>query len=491
MNQSAYAPQWKKLLSCKRINDLKSGRPVTECITDPRNPFQRDCDRITYSYPFRRLQDKTQVIPLPVIDFVHTRLTHTLEVTTVGRSLGKLLENHLFENGTFKDREEAGNIPAIIAAACLAHDIGNPPFGHSGEDAISEYFKFGNQGYAHLEGVYGENFDYSLRQSDQASDIKKMVEVTDLQKFEGNAMGFRLLTKHDDTGLNLTCATLATFSKYPRQSYVFGDSESGRWDDSRVSQKKYGFFQTELKEFEMVADEVGLKKLMDPISGNYAWARHPLAFLMEAADDICYRIIDLEDGFRIGRIPFADCESQLINIASKDERWNEAIYKAIPIDKEKKKFGYLRGLAINVLIKYAFDAFKNNYEGIMSFEFDKDLISSGNDQTIIEALKNIKDTIRRYIYKWQEVLTVEAAGFEVLGELLEKYIEASNICLECPPESRSKRASKIFDLLPVEFQHTEGISVYERYLKIASYVSGMTDSYAINIFQRIKGIRTI
>lgn len=478
---------WNDFLSCTRINDIKEGIERNECVEDPRNPFQRDCDRITYSYPFRRLQDKTQVIPLPVIDFVHTRLTHTLEVATVGRSLGKLLENHLVKKGILKINE-CGSIPAILAAACLAHDIGNPPFGHSGEDSISEYFRNGN-GLGYLFEKYGgaidKNYSYTIR------DIRSECKIKDLQSFEGNAMGFRLLTKYEDSGLNLTCATLATFTKYPRQSFIQGEENSStRWNSDRVSQKKYGFFQTEIEEFKIVAEEVGLKPLIDPTTGNLSWARHPLAFLMEAADDICYRIIDLEDGFRIGKIPFSEAEKPLLIIAKKDERFNIDYYDKLPVGREKQKFGYLRSVAINILIQKSFEAFINNYDKILTFEFDTDLIKSSTDKDVVTALDSIKGIVKKYIYKWHEVLTVEAAGFEILGGLLSEYIEASNICLSCPPETRSKRASKIFDLLAVEYQHADHEELYERYLKIACYVSGMTDSFAINLFQKIKGIKT-
>jgi dGTPase len=474
---------WGRFLSCNRINDIRNARTAIDCVDDPRNPFQRDCDRITYSYPFRRLQDKTQVIPLPVIDFVHTRLTHTLEVATVGRSLGTLLENHLVRRQVLS-ANACGSISAILTAACLAHDIGNPPFGHSGEDAISEYFKFGKGAdYLRLDFV---DFTDPTFPVDLPLDSPSISKFLDLQQFEGNAMGFRLLTKHDGTGLNLTCATLATFTKYPRQSYISGELEGTRWDTERVSQKKYGFFQAERADFEIVAAEVGLRKLKDSETGDYSWARHPLAFLMEAADDICYRIIDLEDGFRIGRIPFSRAEAPLLAIAQKDPRFNGETYAVL--SKDKRKFTYLRSLAINTLINSCFETFLHNYEGIIDFSFDRDLIQTGTDQEIKNALDSIKEIVKEYVYKWTNVLSDEAAGFEILGSLLSEYIEASNICLDCPPASRSKRASKIFDLLEEEHQHAPDEERYIRYLKIASYVSGMTDSYAINLFKRIKGI---
>lgn len=348
MNNQEEKQIWESLLSCKRINDLIDEKEEDSCRTDPRNPFERDCDRITYSYPFRRLQDKTQVIPLPVIDFVHTRLTHSLEVTTVGRSLGRLVEDYLLKKGVIES-EMRGDIPAILSASCLAHDIGNPPFGHSGEDSISEYFNFGNgQKY-----IYSFCDEYSVQ---NAQDLSPTIKAKDLQNFEGNAMGFKILTTHNGRGLNLTCATLATFTKYPRQSYIEGEVEGRRWN-SKVSQKKYGFFFAEKEIFRKVAEEVGLVALIDE-GGNLSYARHPLAFLMEAADDICYRIIDLEDGFRIGRVPFSEAEIAMKKIAHKDERFNQDEYNILR--DEKMKFSYLRAKTINYLVHQVFDAFKSN-----------------------------------------------------------------------------------------------------------------------------------
>jgi dGTPase len=407
-------------------------------------------------------------------------------VATVGRSLGKLLENILLQNKIIT-QTDISSIPAILTASCLSHDIGNPPFGHSGEDAISEYFKF-ETGNEYLSTYYaGKIYEDAYK----IKSISDECKIRDLKNFEGNAMGFRILTKYEERGLNLTCATLATFTKYPRQSFIEGEEIIGiRWNTDRVSQKKFGFFQTESRDFEMVANEVGLKKLFDTKTGNYSWARHPLAFLMEAADDICYRIIDLEDGFRIGRIPFKEAETALLEIAKKDERFNFEFYSQLAGNREKQKFSYLRSVAINILIQKSFESFLKNYNDILSFTFDTDLIKSIEDKEIVNALDGISTIVKKYIYKWQNVLSIEAAGFEILGGLLYEYVEASNMCIKCPPETRSKRASKIYDLLSEEHQHIDEDEPYMRYLKIASYVSGMTDSYAINLFQQIRGIKT-
>ncbi len=484
---------WEKLLSCKRLNEILHGTSEVTCRTEPRNPFERDCDRITYSYPFRRLQDKTQVIPLPVLDFVHTRLTHTLEVATVGRSLGRLLEKQLLDKGIIND-DKKGDIPAILSAACLAHDIGNPPFGHSGEDSISEYFRF-EGGNLHLTKIYGgeqveiDHPKYGKIQDYEYKDIISRIKCTDLKQFEGNANGFRILTKLNNTGLNLTIATLGTFSKYPRSSYLKDETDEHRWVKDRVSQKKYGFFYSETEYFIKIAKELGLRELYND-GLSYAYSRHPLAFLMEASDDICYRIIDLEDGHRIDRIPFNEAELILKKIAIKDDRYSEAEYNSL--ENEKIKIGYLRSKSINYLVFQCFEVFSIKYYEILKGEFDSELLNSIVDKDSLSALKELKELVKKYIYSWRDVLKLEATGFEVLSGLIQKFIDASNLCIECPINTRSKRASKIYELLPDQYCHINDTEeLYLRYLKVADYVSGMSDSFAINMFQRIMGIKAI
>jgi dGTPase len=272
--------QWDKLLSASRL-----GRGMTQ--KDVRTNFQRDFDRIVFSSAFRRLQDKTQVFPLAESDYVRTRLTHSIEVSCVGRSLGTLVGERVMARG-----EAAAHNPQkfgeIVAAACLAHDIGNPPFGHSGEKAIRTWFE--KAGRSYLEGL-----------TDQ--------QCGDIQNFEGNAQGFRVITHLQNNigagGLQLTHAVLGAFSKYPRRSHVTGIGKS-----ERVSEKKFGFVAADETWFDEVAQNVGLIQRHPG-----AWARHPLAFLMEAADDICYRIVDLEDGYRLRRVTFAETETLLKPLA--------------------------------------------------------------------------------------------------------------------------------------------------------------------------------
>lgn len=447
--KDSFKEQWEKLLSSERLRE-------EDATEDIRSAFERDASRIIHSYPFRRMQDKTQVIPLPMTDFVHTRLTHSLEVASVGRSLGTLVEGFLLEKEDI-GQDQKGHIPTIVYAACLAHDIGNPPFGHSGEDSISDYF------------VSGKGKEY-IDENKLTNSQKK-----DLQSFEGNALGFHLLNNYEDNGLNLTCATLATFTKYPRPSYIKGEENGKRWNEG-ISQKKYGFFQQDLEIFRKVAKKTGMKKF----KYKNAWHRHPLAFLMEAADDICYRIIDLEDGFRIGKIPFSACENALKGIAEKDEEyWNEEKYNSK--DSDKKKFSYLRSRVINKLIYDVVEVFKINYNGIMDGKFDKELLSGVNSDICAE-IEKIKDLVKENVYKSHDVLTLEATGYEVLGGLLHEFIQASKF--------DSKRNEKYYNLIPNEYRKEDG-SYYQRYLSICNYVAGMSDSYAVNLYQRVKGIKLL
>lgn len=315
--------EWSKLLSPTRLGRKDAKQK------DVRSEFQIDYDRIVYSSAFRRLQDKTQVFPLSESDYVRTRLTHSIEVSCVGRSLGTLVGQFVIEQAGLKDiqAQEFGN---IVAAACLAHDIGNPPFGHSGEEAIRVWFK--GSGKKYLKGLSRE-------------------EKEDFLNFEGNAQGFRVLTRLQNAinrgGMQLTYAVLGAYNKYPRRAYLpkFAKSEN-------VSEKKFGFVRSDEKSFKEIAEGLGLNKKQ-----GGAWSRHPLAFLMEAADDICYRIIDLEDGHRVGRVSFEETEKLLKPMAfSTKKESREGSYALI--DDEKGKVEYLRARAISRLIFEAVLAFK-------------------------------------------------------------------------------------------------------------------------------------
>ncbi len=444
--------EWVQLLSSERSQTKKTA------TVQLRSEFERDFDRIIFSHPFRKLQDKTQVIPLPEPDFVHSRLTHSLEASSVGRSLGKKVGEQLL--GQYPDLTKAGyvdgDIGSIVAAACLAHDLGNPPFGHSGEDAISYFFR---------SNPKGRSFESSV----------SAAEWADLVCFEGNAQGFRILNQARYQGLNLTLATLASFSKYPR------GSDPQRVNKTRASQKKYGFFQSEKNFFHELATRVGLNQLGD--SGDEVWCRHPLAFLVEAADDICYHIIDLEDGCRLGWVPFKDTVDLLAPILG--DRFNAQKFDAISGDGEK--VGLLRAMAINELVDQSAQVFWDHQAEILDGKFDQPLT------TRIEAKSKLDQIIEisvLNIYRSQEVLEAEASGLEVLEELLECVTTAALI-YHVEPQKLTKKHQTTLEILPDQggnLLRQSGSTIYGILMACIDVVSGLTDSGSISLNQRLKGI---
>jgi len=445
--------EWEKLLTDSRLGEKIQPK---QKLQDGRSEFQKDFDRIVFSPAFRRLQDKTQVFPLPESDFVHTRLTHSLEVSCVGRSLGNLVgETVIKRNPPLNNQFTKFHFGEIVAAACLAHDIGNPPFGHSGEDAIAEYFRSGN----------GQKFKLKIK------DEKKW---TDLVKYEGNAQGFRIITKLQNPkvkgGLNLTYSTLAAVTKYPRESYVSNQINLLR---NKVY-RKYGFFQAEKEIFKEVAFATGLDCIKN--KNNYWWCRHPLAYLVEAADDICYRVMDLEDGFRLGLISFKEAEDLLRPLVSKQS------LKDYRDKDEKDRIGYLRAVTINELVNELAKVFLDEEKNILSGKFENELIS---EIKRANALKRIKDISIAKIYKSRSVVEREVAGYEVLGGLLETFINSYNEAYEGKITSKNR---SVFALLPNRISEDIPDDLYLRLLRIIDFVSGMTDSFAVSLFRKIKGI---
>lgn len=444
--------EWKKLLSRRRLGKGDVEEPAG------RSPFQRDFDRIIFSSAFRRLQDKTQVYPLAESDYVRTRLTHSLEVSCVGRSLGEIVGKTIIKKHRLKDYHHS-DFGSIVASACLAHDIGNPPLGHSGEDAIQHWFRHTDTGKKVIESF---------------TDSQK----NDFLKFEGNAQGFRLLSKlqtpDNKGGIQLTCATLAAYTKYPRESHVHGAQN----DLERKSAKKFGFFQDDKKLFTEVADVVGLL----PISGDYIWwCRHPLAFLVEAADDITYTIIDFEDGCRLGLISYNELFRIYKSILSKAE-----ILQLNRIKAQSDKIEYMRAKAINKLIFEVVDVFNNNEPMILAGVYDQALTG------MIPSAKYLDDIItlsRKKAYSAREVIEIEAAGFEVLGRLIDMFIQASDdIAKNQKPSARSK---KLYELLPDKFagkNRKPDKSQYTRLINVTDFISGMTDSYAVSLYKKMSGI---
>jgi len=415
-----------------------------------RSAFEQDYDRIIFSRPFRRLQDKTQVHPLPEHDFVHTRLTHSLEVSSVGRSLGKLVGQTIIERySELQAKFSPHDFGAIVAAAALTHDIGNPPFGHAGEDALSEFFSYGQ----------GQKY------KDQVS--KK--EWEDLTNFEGNAQGFRILNKERYQGLKLTYATLASFTKYPRPSLFDKDPE-------RRSQKKFGFFQTELDIYNEIADQTGLISL-----GKNTWGRHPLALLVEAADDICYNLIDLEDGCRLGLVSYDETVDLFANILK--EGFNKE--KLERIDSVNERIGTLRALTIGKLIQESADLFLSKEKEILTADYDRSLTDDIPSAKTLEEVVNI--SIEK-IYRSRLVMETEAAGFEVMPGLMEVFTDA---IIETSRDNKRKKFKSILRLLPSEIHHELSVSknsIYNQLMVCVDFVSGLTDTHAISLFRKIKGI---
>ena len=441
---------WEQLLSLKRFGDTK--KRIRKDQDETRIGFEVDFDRIIFSDSFRSLQDKTQVVPLSKTDFVHTRLTHSLEVSVVGRSLGRIVGGEIIKK--YPELKETGyqanDFGAIVASACLAHDIGNPPFGHSGEKAIGEFFKSGN----------GSIFKNKL--SDK--------EWQDLIDFEGNANGFKILTesrKGIEGGLRMSYATLGAFMKYPKESLP-------KRPTNNISDKKYGFFQADREEFVDVANNLGLKKIR---KDDIAFARHPLAFLVEAADDICYTIIDFEDGINLGLIEEEFALEYLINLV-RDTINTEKYYQ---LTTKQDRLGYLRALAIGNLINEAAKVFLENESKILSGDYHISLLDKCRYEAQINDI--IKISIDK-VYRSKEVIEKEISGYRVLADLLEVFINAVN---NSHDGSASNYDILLMNLLPKKYQNLDN-NLYQRILSVCGFIAGMSDGAAILLHKKIKGI---
>lgn len=437
---------WLSLLSSSRFGD----KPGQSEHDKNRSRFEQDSDRIIFSQPFRMLQDKTQVFPMPEETFVHNRLTHSLEVSSVGRSLGKNAGHYLLEKcPELAKSYTANDFGSIVAAACLCHDIGNPPFGHAGEDGISAYFQQTEKGRAF--------------ESEVSSD-----EWADLIAFEGNAQGFRILNSPLYKGAGMTFASLGAFTKYPLSSTA--EKEKGR-----KSQKKYGFYAGNREQFLQVADQLGLVSL-----GDQKWARHPLSFLMEAADDICYGIIDFEDGCRLGLIDFNTYKELLSSIIG-SQFSEEKLERSLSLNE---KLGTLRALAISQLIRQCSEAFKIHEEDMLTAQFDKALTD------VIPAagtLEKIGEISLEKIYRSRQVLEKEAGGYQIISTLMDAFSSAAHQVRFGAPNSREKTLHR---LLPQEYQIelSKSESVYDALQLVTDYVSSLTDRYATHLYKTINGL---
>jgi dGTPase len=432
--------------------------------TGPRSGFQRDFDRLIFSSAFRRLQNKTQVFPLPGTAFVHNRLTHSLEVASVGRSLGKIIGEKI--GASFKDNEEAYEfyryeLPNVIAAACLAHDIGNPAFGHSGEKAISAYF-IENAGVKidgqELQGFFSEK------------------EWKDLTAFEGNANAVRILTHgfrgKFKGGYGLTYTTIASILKYP--------CESMGVDKKFKHRKKYGFFQTEKETVQKIAQEL---HMITDQSEPVVFKRHPFVYLVEAADDICYNIVDMEDAQRLGILRKEVVEEaffQVIRSMNSAEADNtHTHYKNIPDGNEA--IAFLRARIINLLVNQSARVFLDHQADILSGNFNDTIIDTIGRSS--GALQTVQDISIKRIYGHDTVIQIEIAGYNVMSELLNLFIPA------LLKEKPSHKEEKVLKLLPFQFTEFETTgSNYEKVMNALDHVSGMTDEYATEMYRRLKGM---
>jgi dGTPase len=412
-----------------------------------------DYDRIIFSAAFRSLQDKTQVIPLSKTDFVHTRLTHSLEVSVVGRSIGRLVGKKIIEKYPHLKEIHGfhmNDFGAIVAAASLAHDIGNPPFGHSGEKAIGEYFSIGK----------GQQY------RDELSDK----EWQDLIDFEGNANGFSVLTASRpgiEGGLRISYATLGAFMKYPKESLP-------KKPTAAIADKKYGFFQSDKAFFQDVASELGM--IANKTGNDIGFERHPLAYLVEAADDICYTIIDFEDGINLGLVSEDFALEYLIKLVK--DSIDSGKYKTLTTKEDR--ISYLRALAIGSLINDAVRVFVENEEAILAGKFpyaltDKSKYKAQMDDIIKLSVKNI--------YQSREVIEKELVGYQIIQTLLDKFITAFNNKFE---GKTSNYDSLILKMLPEKFIEDKD-DLYKRLLHICHYVSLLTDGNALELYETING----
>ena len=439
---------WKQLISNKRLG--QEHRHTER--HDDRTEFKRDYDRLIFSAPFRRLQNKTQVFPLPGSVFVHNRLTHSLEVASVGMSLGNdvaqciISEKHPELRGTLVEQ-----IGQIVATACLAHDLGNPPFGHSGEKAIQTFFTEG-AGKKLKSQVSTEFWD-------------------DITHFEGNANAFRLLTHQfkgrRPGGFVMTYSTVASIVKYPHASSAAG------------KKGKFGFFQSEQSTYQRLADEMGIIRLSaegEPLR----YARHPLVYLVEAADDICYEIMDIEDAHKLKILSYAETEALLLGFFDEDNQ--QKIRRRISdeqVDDPNEKVVYMRACVIGKLENECVAAFIAHEDEILNGTFKGSLIDH------ISPLQH--DAYRRCaalsverIYLSRPVLDVELSGYKIMATLMEQMVEAVMHPDRYYSQQLIGRVSSQYDINADDLE--------TRLMAVIDYISGMTDVYALDVYQKINGI---
>ena len=438
---------WKQLISSQRLG--KEGTQQTSPM-EHRTEFQREYDRLIFSSAFRRMQNKTQVFPLPGSVFVHNRLTHSLEVSSVGRSLGNDVANVLCRRKPHLAEEtDIMSIGAIVSAACLAHDMGNPPFGHSGERAIRSFFR--------------EGPGHSLQ-----------MQVTpdcwsDLTNFDGNANTFRLLTHKFEGrrsgGFVLTYSTLAAIVKYP-------------WPSTKVDPKKakFGFFSPEFEDYVRIAETLGIPMVSRGPKGE-KWARHPLVYLVEAADDICYEIMDIEDAYKLKILSYEEAENLLLGFFPKDQQ--DKLRNGYPESTDRNdQIVYYRSAVVGTLERACVKAFVDNEDLILEGRFTGSLIEH-IDAPLYEAYKACQKVAFGQIYNCKLVSDIDLSGYHIIYQLLELMTEAVTHPEKAYSQLLLRQASAQYALRAEKLE--------DRLMAVVDYVSGMTDVYALDLYQKING----
>ncbi len=442
---------WERLISDKRFG--KEDRH--EQRREMRTQFQRDYDRLIFSAPFRRLQNKTQVFPLPGSIFVHNRLTHSLEVSSVGRSLGNDSARELIRKHPETPHGVFDPFGAIVSAACLAHDLGNPPFGHSGERAIISYFK---------EGQGARLKDYTAPDGDRLTEA----QWNDIIHFDGNANTFRLLTHQfagrRKGGFVMTYSTLAAIVKYPYASSL------------AHKKAKFGFFESEKESYRRIADELGIPgKEVGP--GRYSYVRHPLVYLVEAADDICYEIMDIEDAHKLRLL--SDTHTIELLLSFFDTSTQDRITSEFTeVTDTNERIVYLRSCVINALEQACVSIFVDHEEDLLAGTFSGSLIDHLPGR-MLDAYRQCEHIARRHIYECKDVVDIDLAGYRIIYTLLELMMDA----MLSPEKAYSKL---LISRVSEQYQLTAP-RLYDRVMAVLDYISGMTDVYALDLYRKING----
>ena len=435
--------QWQKLLTAKRY-----GHEQDVTAESGRSHFHKDHDRIIFSSAFRRLGRKTQVHPLALNDHIHTRLTHSIEVGSIGRTLGIRVGELIGEK--LPSWASPHDLGMIVQSACLAHDIGNPPFGHAGEYAIRDWFKRPS----------------SERLLDSLSEEQRL----DIQTFEGNAQGFRVVTTIENHlyngGLRLTYSTLGTLIKYP-------------WLSTNATDKgKFSCYLTELETLQKLASELGLISV-----GENHWCRHPLAYLMEAADDICYAILDLEDAMELKILSFERIKPILQTLCG-DLDFDDSVFHSQA--SSRRKISALRGKAMENMVESAIAAFMQNYSLIMAGQYRGELLCDG-DKNVAQGLAEAKRIARDEIFPDTRKTELEVGAYSSLGVLLESFCEAVYEQHQQQSTRLSYRSEKILSLMGIHAPKAE-TPLYFSYMRVLDFISGMTDNYAAYLARQIGGL---